>query len=50
MLFPETKRSVQNLPSEATSSEDGVKYSLKTTCQSLPDANWRTGLAHLSGS
>ena len=43
-VFDETKSSVQNFVRE-TSAEDGVKYSLKTTYQPLPDATlvWRTG-------
>ena len=44
-MFDETENSVQKFVSEATSTEDGVNYSLKSTYQHLPDATlvWRTG-------
>ena len=44
-IFDETKSSVQNFVRETTSTDDGVKYSLKTTYQPLPYATlvWRTG-------
>ena len=44
-MFDQTKSSVQNFVRETASTEDGVKYSLKTTYQHLPDATlvWRTG-------
>ena len=43
-MFEETKNSVQNFVRE-TSTEDGVRCSLKTMYQPLPDATlvWRNG-------
>ena len=43
------KNSVQHFVTEATSTDDGVKYSLKTTYQPLPDVNlvWCFGWVEL---